>query len=283
MYHINDDGCDSGIFERYRITKTGKIWDVKSEKFVKTHLTNGYYRVQIDSRKYAVHRLVAKTFIPRLDGKTYVNHINENKEDNRAENLEWVTQKENTEKHSKEISHSRKVKCIDPKTKKVLRIYDQITEAAEDIGRSIRSIQHVLNGINQTAGGYFWEYLDVSHKKDNIDLSDGKKVYDYEKYIVFSDGRIYNTVNKKILKPVINAAGRAYVTLCKNNKKKNCYVHRIVADHYLPGKPHQNATVYHINNDLKDNRVENLKWSGSSQPSIRKMNVKNMPKDVNDS
>ncbi len=59
----------------------------------------GYIRARfvIDKKNISVgvHRLVAEVFIPNPDDKPYVNHINGIKNDNRKENLEWVTAKEN--------------------------------------------------------------------------------------------------------------------------------------------------------------------------------------------
>ena len=70
-------------------------------------LTNkGYFKVTLhkNSKAYKrrVHRLVAQTFILNEHNKPEVNHINLNKQDNRIENLEWVTGEEN-KKHFKQI------------------------------------------------------------------------------------------------------------------------------------------------------------------------------------
>ena len=266
LYKIKGDENDlPNTFSNYRITKSGKIWNVSGNKFINNRLCNGYYKFSVGGKGYSVHRLVAQSFVTNPDNKPYINHINEIKTDNRAINLEWVTQKENTERHSKVISHARKVKQISIKTGKCIKIFDQITHAAEAVNISRRAIQLVLKGQNNTAGGYFWKYVDADNYTDDVDLADAKQVYDYENYYVYNDGRIYNSVNKKFLKPIKNAAGRLYVTFCHNKLKKNCYVNRIVADHYLPNKPCDNADVNHISKDLIDNRVENLEWSNKAQ------------------
>lgn len=91
---------------RYIVHKNGSVLDLETYE-LRNVLDNGNgYKLLtlVDSRygqtrNFYLHRVVAHEFCEGYAEYLEVNHINENKEDNRAENLEWVTSKQNT-KHS---------------------------------------------------------------------------------------------------------------------------------------------------------------------------------------
>lgn len=100
----------------YEISNLGRVASLigkngirKKPRILKSHIKkNGYFTVllQMNKRKktISVHRLVAKAFCKNPKNKPHVNHINFIMTDNRAENLEWVTVKENR-KHSNLADH----------------------------------------------------------------------------------------------------------------------------------------------------------------------------------
>ena len=91
-------------FPHYLIYNDGRVYSIKSGKFLKIHFDScGYkhvtlYRGTKRSRKtYKVHRLVANAFIPNPNNYLEINHKDENKSNNNVWNLEWCNRKYNCE------------------------------------------------------------------------------------------------------------------------------------------------------------------------------------------
>ena len=94
-----------GYEEYYEVSNLGRVIRLKDEKIIQGYL-NEYRRIYLhtdnEEKDLAIHRIVAMAFIPNPENKPFVNHIDGNKLNNRADNLEWVTASENM-KHAYRI------------------------------------------------------------------------------------------------------------------------------------------------------------------------------------
>lgn len=113
MYQVSDLG-------RVRSLKFGKVRVLSPSKNKYGYLCVGLSK-ENKRKTVKVHRLVAVAFIPNSDeSKTIINHINEDKTDNRVENLEWCTAQYNVTYN--DIQHRRK--CRKPVRDKIKSLYD---------------------------------------------------------------------------------------------------------------------------------------------------------------
>ena len=123
---------------------------------------NGYIRVYIYNKTYALHRLIALSFIENIEKKEQVNHIDGNKLNNSAENLEWVTNIEN-QIHKFKIglgnNFTRKIIQYDLAMNKI-KDFNSIVEASKELNIGKSNIRGVLINSRKTACGFIFKYLD---------------------------------------------------------------------------------------------------------------------------
>lgn len=84
----------------YGVTEDGKVWSYRREIWMKPYVDRkGYFQIMLTKDKvqrcFRVHRLVANTYLAPVEDKEIVNHKNGIRTDNRVENLEWCTLREN--------------------------------------------------------------------------------------------------------------------------------------------------------------------------------------------
>lgn len=81
--------------EKYKVNRKGEMMGPNGLKTPRVK-HDGYAYAKVDGKWLAWHRLVLSTFIPNKEARPQVNHKNGIKTDNRLDNLEWVTAKENS-------------------------------------------------------------------------------------------------------------------------------------------------------------------------------------------
>ena len=87
-----------------------------------------------------------------------------------------------------------------------------------------------------------------------------KDVVGYEGlYAVTSCGKVWSYKSKKFLKPKDNRDGYFRVWLYKDNERKSYFIHRLVAEAYIPN-PENLPEVDHIDNNKSHNYLNNLQW-----------------------
>jgi hypothetical protein len=166
-----------------RITKNGSTEYRRKEKILKLHLDKkGYLRTRIygDDIKgitVKIHRLVADTFIPNPNNLPTVNHLDEIKNNNFVENLEWCSYRENNTYGTatqRRIENTDWNKVSKNKTKpnfnaripilqfdlsgKLIKEWDSGTEIKNKLGFSSGNIASCCNGKYKTAYKHKWCY-----------------------------------------------------------------------------------------------------------------------------
>lgn len=151
----------------YYIRKQGKVVTPQQRQ-------HGYLAVWLygnggnngrSGKQYSVHRIVAEAFISNPNGYEEVNHINENKTDNRSCNLEWCTHRENSihgtrgERIGKANKNGKKSTPIAQYTLdgELVKVFPSFQEAQRQ-GYQSGNVWCCVKGKYSHAYGYIWRY-----------------------------------------------------------------------------------------------------------------------------
>ena len=174
LYKASDKGNVRSVERRDSLGRKcgGRMLNPRYDK-------DGYLRVTLckngKQKTRFIHRLVAGAFVPNPDGYSEINHRDENKVNNYANNLEWCTREHNVN-HGTMIersaqTRSKKVKATNIETNEVITFnstveagrkgYDQggVTKACRGIYKNGRN-GNLIGGDGRTYRGYRWEYYE---------------------------------------------------------------------------------------------------------------------------
>lgn len=179
MYQVEEWRDIEGFDGRYQISNLGNVRTkdfnhtkkVQKMKISKNH--RGYHQVcltQNNKKKtYKIHRLVAIAFVknPKPDLYTYVNHIDENKNNNSAVNLEWCTNEYNIKYGSRAAKTSKEHAQYDLYGN-LIKIWPSSKEIERALGYSRRQIGRCCDGEIASAYGYVWRKSEERGKHISI-------------------------------------------------------------------------------------------------------------------
>lgn len=143
----------------YQVSNLGRVKSLNynhtnKERILSPANLRGYYRVTLQKdgnrKTYFVHRLVAHAFLENPDNLSQINHIDQNKQNNKVDNLEWCTGR-----YNKRYSAAKKIGCY--KDNKLIKIYDAIIDTQKD-GFNYGNVGSALRGKLSHHKGFQWRY-----------------------------------------------------------------------------------------------------------------------------
>ena len=163
-----------GFDGKYYISTNGEIYSVPAKRILKTCISNtGYELVCLRSpngkrKQYTVHRLVALTFLPNPENLPIINHKDENKLNNKVENLEWCTYSynntygEHLNKKSRTLHNSSRKECwiINLESKELMH-FDSLHEAADFLQTNSTKLANVAKGKYAQHKGWYVSFSPI--------------------------------------------------------------------------------------------------------------------------
>lgn len=161
---------------KFLVSNFGRISNKKGKIYATWINHEGYEQVCLceNNHKFVVkvHQEVAKAFIPSVEGKPIINHIDGVKTNNRIENLEWTTYSMNV-KHALAIGLAKKpepvrrmVRCVETG-----EVFESLQQAGEKTKAIASHISACCTGERKTTGGLHWEYVNEDEEENEMRIN----------------------------------------------------------------------------------------------------------------
>lgn len=254
------------IYSNYLGNSEGKIYGLLSNKILKGHIQNEYFKISIKqiSKSYSLHRFIYECFHGKIPEKYQIDHINGNKLDNSIDNLQVINAKDHNQK-----TFVEEVRIKQGNTMKKKILLETIDKQENVIESNIYTYDELMIKFNLN-----YEYIlrlaklnkkylnyRLSYYDNLIENEIWKKINDdkFKGYEFSNMGRIKNTQNR-ITYGTHHTTG--YMTIHLNYKKYNVHYLICLAFHgNPPGIYEKEYSVDHIDQDKKNNKSDNLRWA----------------------
>ena len=169
LYQVSNQGRVKSLERKNCLGRTVK------ERILKSRTNRyGYMEVNLcaDGKRkmLKVHRLVCQAFHDNPDNKPEVNHVNEDKTDNRACTLEWSTRRENNNHGTR---NTRTAKALSKPVGQytldgeLVKIWPSTAEVERQTGFSQGHICKAANGKFKQVYGFIWKYVERKEEITN--------------------------------------------------------------------------------------------------------------------
>ena len=162
-----------GYEDTHLVSNLGRVYSKLSDKILSPYISNkGYYMVMLnhggkDRHGKTIHRLVAEAFLDKPDNCNIINHKDENKLNNIADNLEWCTSFYNNQfsgiYEKAKIANSKAVYQYD-KSFNLVATYSSTRDASKETGFSYGNIANACHNPELIRYGFHWSYEPIVKK-----------------------------------------------------------------------------------------------------------------------